>query len=95
MSRLDESPADRELIGKYLQHAHTAREQIDDVCFAVGWEVYEDGNIRRLAELAVETTGMGNVADKITRHFINVTWVSKPIPPTKPTDEEMWGEGRI
>lgn len=25
------------------------------------------------------------------KHFINVTWVSEPFAPQKPTDEEMWG----
>jgi sulfoacetaldehyde dehydrogenase len=44
------------------------------------------------------TLGCGTWGGNITteniyyKHFINVTWVSEPIPPTKPTDDEMWGE---
>jgi len=48
--------------------AQYTQEQIDDVCLAVGWEVYEDNNIRKLAEIAVEETGMGNVEDKVKKH---------------------------
>ncbi len=50
------------------QVAEYTQEQIDEVCVAVGWEVYNDENIRLLAELAVEETGMGNVKDKIAKH---------------------------
>ena len=44
------------------------------------------------------TLGCGSWGGNITteninyKHFINVTWVSEPITPQKPTDEEMWGE---
>ncbi len=44
------------------------QEQIDEVCLAIGWEVYKDDNIAKLAELAVEETGFGNVPSKITKH---------------------------
>lgn len=43
------------------------------------------------------TLGCGTWGGNITteninyRHFLNVTWVSEPLPPAKPTDEEMWG----
>ncbi|HAE22622.1 MAG TPA: aldehyde dehydrogenase [Spirochaetaceae bacterium] len=40
----------------------------DEVCVAVGWAVYNDENIAILAKSAVEETGMGVVADKITKH---------------------------
>lgn len=83
----DTSKADRDLIAGYLRRARAAQEkvanytqeQIDDVCFAVGWEVYEDGNIQRLAELAVEATEMGNVADKVTKHKVKVMGVMRDI----------------
>ena len=44
------------------------QEQIDDVCKSVAWQVYKDENIRQLARLAVDETGMGNYEDKITKH---------------------------
>ena len=44
------------------------QEQIDDVCKAVAWQVYKDENIRELAKLAVEETGMGKFEDKLTKH---------------------------
>ena len=44
------------------------QEQIDEVCLAVGWEVYRDENIARLARMAVEETGFGNVESKILKH---------------------------
>ena len=47
-----------------------SQEQIDDLCFAAGWEVYKDENIQKLAELAVRETGMGNVEDKIKKHKV-------------------------
>ena len=40
-------------------------EQIDEICLAIGWEIYEDENIARLAKMAVEETGYGNVRAKI------------------------------
>ncbi len=44
------------------------------------------------------TLGCGTWGGNITtenihyKHFINVTWVSEPIAPERPTDEEIWGE---
>ena len=84
---VDVGQDERDLIAGYLARARGAQaevanytqEQIDDVCFAVGWEVYEDDNIRRLAELAVEATEMGNVADKITKHKVKVLGVMRDI----------------
>ena len=43
------------------------------------------------------TLGCGTWGGNITtenihwKHFINVTWVSEPLPVTKPTEEEIWG----
>ena len=44
------------------------QEQIDEICLAIGWEVYEDENIAKLAKMAVEETGYGNVQSKIIKH---------------------------
>ncbi len=44
------------------------------------------------------TLGCGTWGGNVTtenihwKHFINVTWVSEPIPPQRPSDEEIWGE---
>ena len=48
--------------------ADYTQEQIDEVCLAVGWEVYRDDNIAKLAEMAVEETQFGNVQSKIIKH---------------------------
>lgn len=48
--------------------ADYSQKQIDDACMAIGWEVYKDDNIKELAEMAVEETGMGSVEDKIKKH---------------------------
>lgn len=42
--------------------------QVDDAVAAAGWAVMEPGRNRALAELAVEATGIGNVADKIAKN---------------------------
>jgi len=59
---VEKARAAQEMVADYTQ------QQIDDVCLAIGWEVYEDSNIEQLAQLAVEETGMGNVEDKIKKH---------------------------
>ena len=56
-----------------------SQERIDEVCFAIGWAMYEDGNIERMAKAAVEETGMGNVQDKIIKHKVKVLGVLKDI----------------
>lgn len=79
--------SDEALIAGYVARARAAQaeiadwsqEQIDDACLSVAWEVYEDDNIRKLATIAVEATGMGNVADKITKHKVKVMGVLRDI----------------
>jgi len=48
--------------------ANYTQEQIDEVCLAIAWEVYTDENILKLATMAVEETGYGNVASKVLKH---------------------------
>jgi sulfoacetaldehyde dehydrogenase len=82
---------DAALVAEYVARARAAQaqiadytqEQIDDVCLSVGWEVYNDANIARLAELAVEATGMGNVPDKITKHKVKVMGVLRDLQTAK------------
>lgn len=59
--------------------ANYSQEQIDEVCVAIGWEVYNDENIKLLAESAVEETKMGNVPDKILKHKNKVLGVLKDV----------------
>lgn len=44
------------------------QEDADSMAFAAGWAIMEPGRNRRLAELAVADTSLGNVADKITKN---------------------------
>jgi len=53
--------------------------RVDEVCVAVGWAVYGDENIARLAASAVEETGMGVVADKVTKHKNKVLGVLRDL----------------
>lgn len=77
----------KEYVSSYVKRAKAAQkqiqfytqEQIDEVCVAIGWEVYNDQNIEILAKLAVEETRMGNVQDKITKHKNKVLGVLKDV----------------
>ncbi|WP_415400609.1 acylating sulfoacetaldehyde dehydrogenase [Tateyamaria sp. SN3-11] len=51
---------------EYEQGGSQAR--YDRAAQAVGWAIMEPARNRALAELAVQTTGLGNVADKITKN---------------------------
>lgn len=42
--------------------------RIDEIVTAVAWSLYKPENAQRLAELAVEDTGIGNVTDKIVKN---------------------------
>ncbi|PHQ71607.1 MAG: sulfoacetaldehyde dehydrogenase [Paracoccus sp.] len=48
--------------------AEGSQARYDRAAQAAAWAIMEPGRNRRLAELAVETTGLGNVADKITKN---------------------------
>ena len=77
----------KQIIEQYVKRAkeaqqkidHYTQEAIDRVCVAIGWEVYHDENIQKLANLAVSETGMGNVSDKIQKHKNKVLGVLKDI----------------
>lgn len=43
------------------------QHEVDDVVRAVGWACYQDEHVRKLAELSVRETGMGNVPDRIMK----------------------------
>ncbi len=77
----------KKMIEDLLQRARKAQkqiegytqEQIDEVCLAVGWQVYKDDSIEQLAKKAVEETGMGLVEHKITKHKVKVMGVLNDI----------------
>lgn len=76
-----------EVIASYVKKARDAQnlikyytqEEIDLVCVAIGYEVYNDQNIKELAEKAVSDTHMGNVQDKILKHKNKVLGVLRDI----------------
>ncbi len=47
---------------------NTNQGAIDEAVTALAWSIYEPGRARRLAELAVESTGLGNVEDKVVKN---------------------------
>ena len=44
------------------------QERVDEAALACGWAIMKPGNNRVLAEMAVRDSGLGNVADKITKN---------------------------
>ncbi len=57
----------RDAQAKY--EAEGSQERYDRAAQAIGWAIMEPGRNRALAELAVETTGLGNVPDKIIKNY--------------------------
>ncbi|MCP4755592.1 MAG: aldehyde dehydrogenase family protein [Proteobacteria bacterium] len=55
------------------------QEQIDEVCLAVGWQLYKDENIAVCAKSAVAETGMGVYEDKIKKHKVKVGGVCRDV----------------
>ena len=51
-----------------LRYERYAQQQVDEVVTAAGWAIVCPENNRALAELAVATTGLGNVADKMLKN---------------------------
>jgi sulfoacetaldehyde dehydrogenase len=47
---------------------NTDQAAIDDAVTALAWSIYKPENAQRLAELAVESTGLGNVPDKVIKN---------------------------
>ncbi len=48
--------------------ASADQQRVDEAVTAVAWSIYKEPNAKALAELAVEDTGLGNVADKIVKN---------------------------
>ncbi|MDJ0955535.1 MAG: aldehyde dehydrogenase family protein [Arenicellales bacterium] len=51
-----------------LEFSTADQARVDEVVTAVAWSLYKPENARRLAELSVKDTGIGNVPDKITKN---------------------------
>jgi sulfoacetaldehyde dehydrogenase len=87
----DPREADRKLISGLVAKARAAQAiaalwdqaRVDEACVAVGWAVYKDENIALLAKSAVEETGMGVVADKVTKHKNKVLGILRDIKTAK------------
>jgi sulfoacetaldehyde dehydrogenase len=47
---------------------NTNQAAIDEAVTALAWSIYKPENARRLAELAVASTGLGNVEDKVIKN---------------------------
>ncbi len=75
---LERSNADdaKTIIADLMSRAHAAmdifdntdQQAIDDAVTALAWSIYKPENARRLAELAVESTGLGNADDKVVKN---------------------------
>ena len=50
------------------QIAGADQQRVDELVTAVAWSLYKPENAKRLAELAVADTGIGNVPDKIVKN---------------------------
>jgi sulfoacetaldehyde dehydrogenase len=55
----------RTALARYERYS---QEEVDEVVTAAGWAIIKPENNRRLATLAVDATGLGNVADKIAKN---------------------------
>lgn len=55
----------------------------DRAAQAAAWAIMEPGRNRQLAELAVRTTGLGNVADKITKNHRKTLGLMRDIAPVQ------------
>ena len=65
------------IVADLMQRARSAQaiyetytqEQVDEVVTAVAWALLEPTRNEEISELAVRTTGLGNVKDKITKNY--------------------------
>ena len=51
-----------------MQFANADQARVDEAVTAIAWSLYKPENAKRLAEMAVSDTGIGNVADKIIKN---------------------------
>jgi acetaldehyde dehydrogenase (acetylating) len=65
----------------FQKYRNYTQEQIDKICEAM--VVAAKANAQRMAELAVEETGYGNVKDKVAKNLLTSEWLWKAIRPMK------------
>ena len=69
-------PLERERVDELVARGRAAMQKfagadqarVDEAVTALAWSIYKPEHAQELAELAVRHTGMGNVADKITKN---------------------------
>jgi sulfoacetaldehyde dehydrogenase len=59
------------------------QQQADDLALACAWAIMEPSRNRALAELAVRDTGLGNVADKVTKNHRKTLGLLRDLQPAK------------
>ncbi|MEP5759589.1 MAG: aldehyde dehydrogenase family protein, partial [Litoreibacter sp.] len=74
-----EAIVDRARAAQATFEANGSQERYDRAAQAVAWAIMEPGRNKALAELAVETTGLGNVPDKITKNHRKTLGVMRDI----------------
>ncbi len=76
MAAVPETYSANEIVAPLIERARAAQAlyehydqaQVDEVVTAAGWAIVKPENNRRLAELAVRDTGLGNVPDKLVKN---------------------------
>lgn len=73
----------RARVAQQAYEAGGSQERYDRAAQAAGWAIMEPERNRALAELAVQTTGLGNVPDKITKNHRKTLGLMRDIAPVK------------
>ncbi len=76
MAAVPVCPTAKDIVVRLVERARAAQRifesydqaQVDEVVTAAGWAIVKPANNRRLAELAVRDTGLGNVPDKLAKN---------------------------
>jgi len=74
--RLSDAKSTARVVAAFVDRARAAQAaaegydqaRVDELVTAAGWAIVHPEHNRRLAELAVRDTGLGNVADKIAKN---------------------------
>ena len=74
--RLSDAKSTARVVAAFVERARAAQAaaegydqaRVDELVTAAGWAIVNPEHNRRLAELAVRDTGLGNVADKIAKN---------------------------
>lgn len=76
VSQLENTLDAKAIVASLLERARAAQAvfenydqaRVDEVVTAIGWALVQPERNRQISELAVDTTGLGNVEDKITKN---------------------------